>query len=520
MARDPVLRGILASTTPWDLLRQWRFWRRQRAFLSILAGALALVLVLAPYTYAWAGGWGLISVAVQGLALWGVWILAWALVTLEVDSALVGEMEVRGNSYLVDLKAGRRACVDLDRLEETMVPNNPSVPSPGPIRLFQHICKEARDRRFDSGSTLVQPYREESLEDVFRLQNLQKIALWLGILGTFIGLLVALEQHEPDAMGDGTALLGMVEKMYGGLFISFTASVAGLEVAIILSFLLLLLRKRQERYFAQLESAVVTLLSVARHAINRDDFLAEFSQVNVALRELTRRVYDQTQELGEGLANVHLQLAEQNQRIGTGLDRLARAGGEFDGFLQRAGAAQQAFLRDLARLFEVASFNDFTRALEAGVKGAGSEVAGQLERLTVRNSAQLTAFTGAVEVLERAVQAQSQTLAAAVQALGTKLGELPAGAPAALSADLRRLAEETRTLNATMERLAVRGSRPGILSALAEWVRRRERPTAYGPRAESAYAAEAAWPRTPAAGSRNRTADARGASPGTRPNDG
>lgn len=62
------------------------------------------------------------------------------------------------------------------------------------IRLFQRICKEAKDRNFESSIYLVQPYREEFMEKVHEITNLQRIALRLGIFGTFLGLILAISQ--------------------------------------------------------------------------------------------------------------------------------------------------------------------------------------------------------------------------------------------------------------------------------------------------------------------------------------
>jgi biopolymer transport protein ExbB/TolQ len=363
LVEDPGWRRAVAGADPRALVWQPRFWRGQLPLGTILLGSAVLLRVLAPYTYSWSDGWsGYLSVAVQLLAVWGVVICVQGLATLDVDTALAAEMEARGSEYLVSLRSGTRARVDLDEAERTIAPSNPASPTPAPVRLFQQIIKEARDRRFESGGILTQPYREEALEDIFRLQNLQKIALWLGILGTFVGLLVALQRADLGTTSDPEGLARMVQEMYGGLFISFTASVAGLEVAIILGFLLLVVRKRQERYFAVLESAVVTLLSVARHAVNRDDFLAEFSQVNAAMRELSGRVYEQTQETSEGLQGVHRRLEAQNARIDTGLAKLVETRGEFDGFLRQIGETEREFIADLRRVFHAASFKDFGAA--------------------------------------------------------------------------------------------------------------------------------------------------------------
>jgi hypothetical protein len=413
---DPAFRRKVAGTDPRIWVMQPAFWLGQPALLVTLGTSLVGVLLLAPFTYS--GAASLLSLLVQALAAWGVVIAARALAAADVDLALVRELEERGSAYLSGLAAQGAGQMDLARLERTLVPSNPAIPPPGPIRLFQQVCKEARDRRFESASVLVQPYRDEATEAVFRLQNLQKLALWLGILGTFVGLLLALRHGGANTPGAGDAELStMVQQMFGGLSVSFTASVAGLEVAIILGFALLLLRKRQELCFAQLETAAVTLLSAARHAVNRDEFMAEFTQVTTAVRDLTGRVYEQTRELAERLNGVDSRLREQNERIDAGMERLAGARGEFDRFLREASEAEHAFIRDLAELFEAASFRDLARAIRDGARQAGEQLSERLDASASRNAEQMEAFNASVQGLAAAVQAQSAGFGTSVDRL-------------------------------------------------------------------------------------------------------
>jgi len=55
-------------------------------------------------------------------------------------------------------------------------------------RIIDHIRTEAQSRRFDSSLTILNAYKEEFMSQYIRIASFQKIALQLGILGTFIGL--------------------------------------------------------------------------------------------------------------------------------------------------------------------------------------------------------------------------------------------------------------------------------------------------------------------------------------------
>jgi hypothetical protein len=453
---DAGTRRRVAGTDPARWVLHPDFWRGQRAFAFTLGASLLGCLLLAPYTYG--GGLGtLLSLSIQGLSVWGVVIAARGLAVADVDLALAGEMEVRGTAYLSGLSSGGESAMDLDRLERTLAPNNTASPPPSPLRIFQQICKEARDRRFESASTLVQPYRDEATEDVFRLQTLQKIALWLGILGTFVGLLMALRESRGTAPDGDAALLARVQEMYDGLFISFTASVAGLEVAIILSAALLLLRKSQERCFAVMEGTAVTLLSAARHAINHDDFIQEFATVNTTVRELANRVHQQTRDIADRLNGVELRLHDQNERIDTGLQRLAGAQDEFDRFLRNVSNAEHRFLTDLAELFEAASFRDLARTLHEGTREVGEQLAGRLDETAGRSTAQMEAFHLSVKELAAAVQAQLAGFTASVDRLESRLAAASArSAEAVLTACTRLGQGDSRDNAAVLELLASR----------------------------------------------------------------
>src|SRR5207247_2069293 len=148
----------------------------------------------------------------------------------------VQRVEKTSEQYLSRIKAGQQSLIELDRLEEALLPLNKSNPPPAALRLFQHIFKEAKDRKFESSVNVMQPYREESLGDIFKLQNLQKIALWLGILGTFVGLLLAIQESGLSNLQakSGDDFVNVINKMFDGLLVAFSASLAGLEAAVII----------------------------------------------------------------------------------------------------------------------------------------------------------------------------------------------------------------------------------------------------------------------------------------------
>ena len=385
---DRELRLRIAGASSNNLLMQASFWQNQLAFLFIIGFSVIIFYILAPYTYERSEGWGAFAIIVQLLAVWGVIVSAKSLATLDVEMAIVCEIETQGDKFLSDIKSGGKSRIDLDKLEETIVPNNPSIPPPAMIRLFQHICKEAKDRKFESSINVIQPYREELLEDIFKIQNLQKMALWLGILGSFIGLLIAIRSGNLSNIDiqDKSAFFQIIQKMFAGLFISFSSSLAGLEVAVILGFFLLLLRKRQETYCKQMESAAITMLSLARNSINKDDFLSEFNQISTTVSILSDRVNEQTKDLSQRIIDTQNQIKDQTNQITAGIKNLSSVGLQFDGFLKQISETQQTFIDDIKSVYDVISLKNLGETLQANVIQAGKYMSDALNQNIVQIS--------------------------------------------------------------------------------------------------------------------------------------
>lgn len=463
-------RAQIAEAAPGDLLKSPSFWLSQKKLLAVVLLGLAIIVRLAPYTYQFADGWVVFTIGAHLLALWGVIVVAKGLARLQVESAILGEIEGRGGALLREMKAQSRFRVDLDKLEEDVLPNNVSTPPPAMIRLFQHILKEARDRRFDSSVAVAQPYREEPLEDIFKLQNLQKIALWIGILGTFVGLLLALRVENVGSLQDEAEFVLLLREMFDNLFVSFSASLAGLEAAVILGFLVLILRRKQEDYFQRMESAVVTMLSLARNADNKDAYLSEFRQLRHTLGELSGRVLDQTREFSAGFDGTQQRLAEQTEQIGAGIGALAAARTQFDGFLEQVSASQQELISDVKSVYDSISLKNLGTTLQQSIAEAGRHLTGALDPQVGRLTTQVAQFNETVAALSGALREQSSAAAQSIARIEARaaarddelvklgrqiqesLGRIEDGIKRQAMPDLGTLARRVERLSAALDR--------------------------------------------------------------------
>jgi hypothetical protein len=401
------LRVKIAESSPTSLLLRGYFWSAQYKLGVVVACSIIAFVLLAPYTYIFAHGWIFLTILVQLLALYGVVITVKALAKLEIELAIVTEVDIRASTLLSNVKANPSSRIDLTRVEEDVLPNNPSSPPPSMIRMFQQIIKEARDRKFESTTNIVQPYREESLEEIFRLQNIQKMALWLGILGTFIGLLRAIQVGDLSKLEQDN-FFKLVAGMFDNLFISFSASLAGLEVAVILGAFLLLLRKRHESYFQMMEASVVTMISLARNSTNKDDFLVEFGQLRQSLNILRDQLYNQTQEFSTNMNTLDIRLNHQTTEIQTGMVRLSQTGVQFDDFLNQVSQRHQQLIDDVKSVYDSISLRNVSMSLQDNLSQTGKTISDALNPNVIRLASEISKFNLSLDRMTSALDRQSQ----------------------------------------------------------------------------------------------------------------
>jgi uncharacterized protein YoxC len=435
----------LAQYSPSKLLLKPRFWIAQKRFLLLCAASGLAFALLAPYTYEAATGFALLTACIHCLALGSAFFTIRSVARLEIETAILTVIETRASLLLTSLKARQITAPTIDQLEEEVLPDNRTTPTPAMVRLFQHICKEARDRKFESSINVVQPYREEPLEEIFRLQNLQKIALWLGILGTFIGLMLAIQQGNLGDLKTLDNFAEIVRNMFADLFNSFSASLAGLEVAVVLGFFLLLLRKKQEAYFELMESTALTMLSLVRKAHNDDDLVAEFAQVSTAMSQLNQSVAAQTTVLSNRLNNLQQQIIQQNVQIQRGLEKLMTTGRDFDGFLNGLSDSQKQFLDDINAMHDSVTFKNLAPMLRETILTTTSHISDAIKPNVSLISTQLTDFNKSIGTLNDTLNRQSQSVRESVTKLEHHAKEQSTSNLAALRELRTRMNEPLKT---------------------------------------------------------------------------
>jgi MotA/TolQ/ExbB proton channel family len=364
-----------SKDSPANLVWKQSFWLEQKAFLIFIAISIILLFLARNYTYSQNAATSMSNLTIHSLGILGIYFSINFLTEIEVNTSIVEEIESKGNEYLGKLPNAR---MELSDISLRLIPNNISKPKPAMIRLFQRIALEAKDRRFESSIYLIQPYQDESYEKILLLTNLQKLALRLGILGTFIGLIIAIEALITG--GTSEDITKTITGLFSALYISFSTSVAGLEVAIFLGILLLILQKKQSKYFKKMEDAVLTMLSAARSAVNKDEFLVEFQQLSGVTRELGDKVYDYNRSVRESVGSAEQKIVSLTVEIERGLKQLNQSKTEFDGFLASISNTQKQFIDDLEHVYDVVSLKRISDELQKSIINAGTNVGNRVEQ--------------------------------------------------------------------------------------------------------------------------------------------
>ena len=196
------------------------------------------------------------------------------------------------------------------------------------------------------------------------MHSFQRLALQLGILLTFAGLIWALGifKNAPETQE-------RINGMFDGLYMAFGTSVAGLEVAAIIGVMLLFLRRRQEDFFQRLDSATSILTSLSRNAINPDYFNAELEQVRSSMEDLSARVWDQSREI-----------ERHTDEVRSGIERLADLKLRFNEFLSGVQGEQTRVLDEMRSVYDIISPKGVAQDMRQGLLAAVGEVTQRVDQ--------------------------------------------------------------------------------------------------------------------------------------------
>lgn len=229
-------------------------------------------------------------------------------------------------------------------------------------RMIDHIKTEARSRRFDSSLTILNAYKDEFMSSFVRIAGFQKIALQLGILGTFIGLSMAFRKIDTNNVDFGALITA--------LKLPFATSIAGLEVSLILWLHLDYLHQKQEALFIGLEKCIDEVLNLARQAVFKGSILVELDHIGLKIDDMNARIEKES-----------AQIEKQTGQIAEGLQHLGKAGAGLDDFLGQIVDKQLQFMRSVEELYKSLSPQQITSELKLGLTDTVSAMTKGLSQL-------------------------------------------------------------------------------------------------------------------------------------------
>lgn len=401
----------IASSDPQTLVRTAGFWMSQKALaalvaIAVLVGILFLLITVTGeihyYSY--------FAIAIYLISFVGLFKTALILAEIMVERAIVSHIDDQCIVHVRDIRNKKMDPYELHKLEATFIPQTSAEPEPAMIRLFKNICHEAADRKFESAINAMQPFREESLASMVGIHGLQRAALQFGILGTFVGLILAIKHGLGPSFNTSDEIVTFLSMVLGDLHISFSTSIAGLSVALILGGALFTIRSQQGNYFREMETGVVSMLSVAYNAVNKDKFYQEFSRLNESLKVIETRLFTSSARVKDLSDRVN----NQTEQISTGMDKLVVAKTNYDEFMTGLRDQQTAFIKEMQAVYEIASMKNLTKEIREGITEAGGGIAKTLEPSVSSISTRLEEFTKSADNLTEQVGAKSETVMDAV----------------------------------------------------------------------------------------------------------
>jgi len=277
--------------------------------------------------------------------------IADTLARIEVEHAYARRMEVKCEE-VTNERPNKKYEGNLENIEKFLVENTHY--DSAMYRMFGYVHSEAKNRQFHSTYSTTQLYREECEMLFDKAASYQRSVLQLGILGTFIGLIISFSKFNNIKIDDN-----VFKEIIGTLQYAFSTSIIGLVAAIILGVILLFLQKKKEQYFIDMEKTASSFTSVVYSAKNTSTDYKVFRNVSDAINLNTVELSKQQKQI-KGLT----------KSIKAGMNALNLKSEEFDSFLKNISKAELSYLEKMQRIYDVLSPQTISEELNTKLKEA------------------------------------------------------------------------------------------------------------------------------------------------------
>ena len=338
------------------------------------------------------------ALTIYVLVFWGLAVAARGLARLEIEHGIADTVNYRAAGWLRKLVSGEVPRPSLSELE----PRPPSRPT-RPRTSASFVCSSTSCKRRETGGRapgsclLMEPYREEAYGSLFRLPGHPARGPPTRHSRHLRG--AGPRPHPPETRSQAGPAVEGIGPLIGSLDVAFTTSIAGIAVSVILGFAMMALRGKQEAYFRSMEEGTVSVASLARNAINKDEYLAELSQVQVAIHQLGDRILEQSQQTEAQTGVLH-----------SGVHQLVETKGELDGFLDHLIEEQNTFLGEMREVYELLSPERLARRLDERIEESLDQMLARWQRGIDESVGGLSEVGGTLKALVRGLEASQETL--------------------------------------------------------------------------------------------------------------
>lgn len=425
--------------------------------------------VLGPLVAGGLAGWATLGVyllAVAGAAtaaLPGFGALARERQVLEQASRTIADNARRAREGAASVGAGEVSVRDLVTFGSAS--DLPRPERTNAYKMLEAIARQANALRFDPVYMVVLSHAQRLYAGSAGVRVWQSLGLRVGILFTFVGLVLSLGQVQAIFIGRAgeqvsdlpvSALVEPIGLVVANLALAFGTSVAGLLAAVLLQFVVSALSAREQAIEAEMERIAGDAQAFCRRRIGDSPLEARMGLLEAALGKHEDSIRHEAGRLDAASREIGASAADAAARLEAPIARMARDSDALARLLERQAAAIDAANTLAERLggAERRLATAFASALEAGAAAQKEALAEHAQRLDARGEAALDgvrraadAVVGRIEdrvaaPLERAVaalerrRAGSRAVAALVQSLGLAVQVATAALLAVLAAGL------------------------------------------------------------------------------------
>ena len=296
------------------------------------------------------------------------------------------------------------------------------------FELDEILRKNALERRFDPVGVAVERIAEKVLGGSFGIRDAQQLGVRLGILWTFIGIVLSLSGvgtiMGPSTLGDAE-IRAAIRNIVAALGLAFVSSIAGLLASILLQVLGSWLRAKELALIEQLQKLATSIQGIYARAVAKTDeenlaaeiakHSADISSLNTGIADGARRLETALRDAGSLVQQPILALDRQAAMVTGAIAAQEKAFAAITELGDRVVAVQRTFVaaqeegdRSVARSVDALAL----RLIAEVRSGFGDEARREIEERIERSS----------ERTERAMRALTRSFTLGMVIAGLALG--------------------------------------------------------------------------------------------------